>query len=57
MLAASASAESGSGARADTLRGRVTVSYDGACVNLGGSGAFDPETRVELSMGFAAKRE
>ncbi len=57
LLAATASASSGNGARADSLRGRTTVSYDGACINLGGSGAFDPETRVELSMSFAAKRE
>lgn len=57
LLAATASAASGSGTRADTLKGRVTLSYDGACVNLGGSGAFDPETRVELAMSFVAKRE
>jgi len=50
-------ATSGSGARADTLQGRSTVVYTGSCFNLGGSGALESDARIELSVGFAAKRQ
>jgi hypothetical protein len=53
VLATATSADGG--ARADLLHGRVTVAYDGTCLNLGG-GAIDPEASIELSIGFTGKR-
>jgi len=51
-----ASAYASSGTRADTMQGRVTVAYDGTCAGLGGA-ALPADSRLELSLGFAGKRQ
>ncbi len=48
-------ASSGTGTTADTVQGRITVSYGGTCVDLGG-GAIASTSVLELSIGFTAKR-
>jgi hypothetical protein len=57
MLLGTAAATGGDGTRADFIQGRLTVSYDGTCMNLGGAAGMEAGARVDLSMGFRASRQ
>jgi hypothetical protein len=41
---------------ATSLQGRLSVSYDGLCLALGGNAALSPGDVVELSSSFSAER-
>lgn len=56
-IAGTASVSDGSTEQADTLQGRVTLSYSGMCINVGGTTVIDANAVLELSTLFVAKRQ
>ena len=54
---ARAMATSGTGQKADTLQGKITMAYVADCWNLGGGSAVTPGAIVELTVAFTGERK
>jgi hypothetical protein len=55
--AAGGQADGGVVAKAESMKGEVTLLYSGQCFALGGSGALYEDDWVEVSMRFTARRK